>query len=208
MVTSRRRRADKFPLIGNHRCLDFVNTEGMQRGQRVDLLADFSDLVDWLTAAQLLGPAEAVGAVRRWAGTAAGARALVEARELRANCRDILEQIAGGQPIAGSTLHAINTLLARHIGYSEVVRARNGFRRRFQFELRVPVDLLVPVAETAGDLLCHADFSLIRKCENAPCLRYFYDLSKNHARRWCSMSVCGNRMKVAAYYRRANADRG
>lgn len=203
MVRARGRGGAQFALIGNHRCLDFVNTEGMQRGQRVDLLGDFPDLVAWLTAAQLLGPAEADGALRRWSGTPAGARTLVEARTLRADLRAMLEQIARGRPIAASTIEAINALLARPIGHDELVRARHGFLRRFRVELRAPVDLLVPVAETASDFLCHADFSLVRKCESPSCIRYFYDLSKNHARRWCSMSVCGNRMKVAAYYRRA-----
>jgi predicted RNA-binding Zn ribbon-like protein len=198
----------KFALIGNHRCLDFVNTEVIQRRQRVDLLADFPDLVAWLTAAQLLGPAEAEGALRRWSGTPAGARAVVEARTLRAHFRAMLEQIERGRPIAASTLEAINALLARPIAHGELVRARHGFLRRFRFEVRAPVDLLVPVAETASDLLCHADFSLVRKCESLACIQYFYDLSKNHVRRWCRMSVCGNRTKVAAYHRRANADRG
>jgi predicted RNA-binding Zn ribbon-like protein len=31
---------------------------------------------------------------------------------------------------------------------------------------------------------------------------FFYDTTKNHARRWCSMAFCGNRHKVAAHYRR------
>lgn len=203
MVRRRQRRGDKFALIGNYRCLDFVNTEGMQRGQRVDLLVDFPDLVAWLTAAQLLGPAEAGAVLRRWSRTPAGGRALAEARKLRARLREMLEQVARGRPISSAPLEAINTLLARYIGHSELVRVRNGFLRRFRFEPRAPVDLLVPVAETAGDFLCHADFSLVRKCENPPCVRYFYDVSKNHTRRWCSMSVCGNRMKVAAYHRRA-----
>jgi predicted RNA-binding Zn ribbon-like protein len=70
-----------------------------------------------------------------------------------------------------------------------------------------PVDLVGAVAGAASDLLCHADFSLVRKCENPAGLRYFYDVGKNHARRWCSMSVCGNRMKVALYHRRAQLRR-
>ena len=207
MVRARRGRGAIFALIGNHRVLDFVNTEALQRGQRIDLLADLSDLVAWLGAARLLERAEADGALRRWRGTASGARALLEARKLRAQFREMLEQIIGGRSIPAAALEAINTLLARPIGHSEVVRAPDGFRRRFRFELRAPVDLLVPVAETASDFLCHADLSLVRKCGNPPCLRYFYDLSKNHARRWCSMSVCGNRMKVAAYHRRAKRSR-
>jgi predicted RNA-binding Zn ribbon-like protein len=31
---------------------------------------------------------------------------------------------------------------------------------------------------------------------------FFYDTTKNHARHWCSMTICGNRSKVAAHYRR------
>src|SRR5262249_458973 len=182
-------------------------TEVIERGQRADLLADFPDLVAWLTAAQLLGPTEAQGALRRWNGTSAGARALVKARALRASFRPMLEEIRRGRPISASTLEAINSLLARPVGHGELVHGRHGFRRRFRFELRVPFDLLVPVAETASDFLCHSDFSLVRKCESPRCVQYFYDLSKNHARRWCSMSVCGNRMKVAAHRRRANAGR-
>jgi predicted RNA-binding Zn ribbon-like protein len=194
-------------MIGNHACLDFVNTEGMQKGQRVDFLAEFPDLVAWLSAAQLLGPADTNEALRRWTGTPAGARALVEARKLRASLRQMVEQTARGRPIAASTVDRINALLARPLGHGELVRSRDGFVRRLRFGLRAPGDLLVPVGEAAGDFLCHADFSLVRKCENPPCLRYFYDLSKNHARRWCSMTVCGNRMKVAAFHRRAQRQR-
>lgn len=207
MVRPWRARIRRFALIGNHACLDFVNTEGIQKGQRVDVLAEFADLVAWLSAAELLGPAEADEAVRRWSGTPAGARALVEARKLRASLRQMLEQVVRGRPIAASTVGTINALLARPSGHGELVRTREGFVRRPRFGLRRPVDLLVLVAEAAGDLLCRADLSLVRKCENPPCLRYFYDLSRNHARRWCSMSVCGNRMKVAAYHRRARRRR-
>jgi hypothetical protein len=52
------------------------------------------------------------------------------------------------------------------------------------------------------DLLCYADPSLVKKCEDAACVLFFYDTTKNHSRRWCSMSVCRNRMKVAAHYQR------
>jgi predicted RNA-binding Zn ribbon-like protein len=203
MVRYSWRRRAEFPLIGNHRCVDFVNTEGRRRAARVDLLAEFPDLVAWLVAARLLEPAEADEALARWGKGAGGARVLAQARRLRACLRDTLERIVRRRPVGASAVAAINAILARQAGRSEVVRARNGFRRRFHLERRAAVDLLVPVAEAAAEFLCEADFSLVRKCSNPPCLRYFYDRSKNHARRWCSMSVCGNRMKVAAHHRRA-----
>jgi predicted RNA-binding Zn ribbon-like protein len=36
-----------------------------------------------------------------------------------------------------------------------------------------------------------------RQCEYA-----FYDRSKNRSSTWCAMSICGNRTKNRAYYRR------
>jgi len=72
-------------------------------------------------------------------------------------------------------------------------------RRRGQ---RTPLQLLAPVAEAAADLLANGDFDLIRKCEDASCTLWFYDRTKSHRRRWCSMAVCGNRHKVAAFRRR------
>jgi lactoylglutathione lyase len=46
---------------------------------------------------------------------------------------------------------------------------------------------LLPVAESAADLLTVRDLSLLRKCENPACVLFFYDTTKNDARRWCSM---------------------
>lgn len=35
-----------FVLDGNDRCLDFLNTEMFEGDQRIELLEDFTDLVD------------------------------------------------------------------------------------------------------------------------------------------------------------------
>src|SRR5262245_2629937 len=126
MVRPPARGGAKFALIGNHRCLDFVNTEVIHRGHRVDLLSAFPDLVAWLTAAQLVEPSAAKDALRRWSGTTAGARAVMEARTLRGCFRAMLEHIEGGRPITASTLEAINVLLARPVGHGELVRVRHG----------------------------------------------------------------------------------
>jgi predicted RNA-binding Zn ribbon-like protein len=57
----------------------------------------------------------------------------------------------------------------------------------------------VPVAEAVATLLAKGDFSLVRKCESPDCTLWFHDRTKSHHRRWCSMALCGNRMKVAAF---------
>jgi predicted RNA-binding Zn ribbon-like protein len=66
-----------------------------------------------------------------------------------------------------------------------------------------PKALLLPIAEAMGDLVCEKDFTLVRKCEGPSCTLWFLDVSKGHARRWCSMAVCGNRVKAAAHRVRA-----
>ena len=64
------------------------------------------------------------------------------------------------------------------------------------------------LAEEIVRLLVEKDLSLVRKCEGPSCVLYFYDTSKNHRRRWCSMELCGNRLKVAAHHRRQKRGSG
>jgi predicted RNA-binding Zn ribbon-like protein len=65
----------------------------------------------------------------------------------------------------------------------------------------------VPVAEAVATLLAKGDFSLVRKCECPDCTLWFHDRTKSHHRRWCSMALCGNRMKVAAFRARQKGGR-
>lgn len=195
-------KASKFIFVGNHICLDFINTQIIHKGRIVDLLGDFSHLVEWLAETEVLDFAKAKETLRKWIGNPERERVLEQARELRAVLRVVIERIIEGKPIQKSAINEINKLLSNRIGYPQLIQARDGFKTKFYAESSEPIHLIVPIAEFASDLLCHGDFSLIKKCENPDCILYFYDISKNHARRWCSMNICGNRMKVAAHYRR------
>jgi predicted RNA-binding Zn ribbon-like protein len=70
------------------------------------------------------------------------------------------------------------------------------------WEHRTPQQALAPVAEAAAKLLATGDFELVRRCESETCVLWFYDRTKSHHRRWCSMASCGNRHKVAAFRKR------
>jgi predicted RNA-binding Zn ribbon-like protein len=72
--------------------------------------------------------------------------------------------------------------------------------RETAFELRRPTDLWAPIVAATADLLAESDSSRLRKCES--CVLHFLDTSKKGSRRWCSMNICGNKIKVAAYQRR------
>jgi predicted RNA-binding Zn ribbon-like protein len=180
-----------FHFIGGRLCLDFVNTEVIVDGQRRDLLASFPDLVTWLKQTNVLEPFQ-TRVVSNRRGEVVFRRAL----DLRAHLREM----AAGRP--AHALDSINALLRQAYGYEQIVRSHSGFTRQFHLHIDDPVNLLVPIAEDAGDLLCDGDLSLVKKCKNPKCILYFYDTTKSHTRSWCSMAFCGNRAKAAAHYRR------
>jgi predicted RNA-binding Zn ribbon-like protein len=191
-----------FLFVGNHTCLDFINTRIIQDGQPLDLLSTFSDLVEWLRQAHLLDTEAAKHADLKWSGRSEGIRTLDQARTFRATLRDMVERMAAGKSVPQTAIDAINTLLRHRSGYAQVTQRGGTCERHFHVASKGLDVLLGLLAESAGELLCTCDVSLIKKCQNPACVLYFYDTTKNHGRHWCSMSVCGNRIKVAAHYRR------
>lgn len=45
----------------------------------------------------------------------------------------------------------------------------------------------------------------LRPCANDECRLFLIDRSKPNTARWCSMAICGNRMKARRHYRRTHA---
>lgn len=193
----------KFVFLGNCKCIDFVNTEVMKGEHVVDLFADFTDLVAWSREAEILSPSQANHMLKSWNGTREGEQALQVGRELRAILRKMVGRVVAGKNVPQSAVDRINEHLRLQRGCNELVKTRAGFVKTLHSDFDKPSQLLVPIAEAASDLLCFSDPGLVKKCESESCVLYFYDTTKNHTRRWCSMSMCGNRMKVAAHYQRA-----
>src|SRR5574341_1241076 len=191
-----------FLFVGNHLCLDFINTQFVLTGRPVDLLATFSDLVAWLVQIHLLTEEEAKKIERLWGRQATATQTLEQARAFRVTLREMVERIAAGRPVPQAAIEAINDMLRYRIGYSQLIRRSGKFERGFHVKSQDTNQLLGLLAEAASNLLCACDFSLIQKCQNPTCELFFYDTTKNHARHWCSMNICGNRSKVAAHYRR------
>jgi predicted RNA-binding Zn ribbon-like protein len=202
--------ADPFPFlfVGNHRALDFVNTEVAVEGVPRDLLGGLDDLAAWLVAAGALDSASARQALVRWDGRRQGARVVEAARELRTALRRLADAWAAGKPAPRGEVAMVNELLARGAGTSRIVPAAGGegFAVERGLRLEQPEDLLVPTAEAAADLLCHADPGRVRRCAHPACVLYFLDGTKNGTRRWCDMRTCGNQAKVARHRARAKAE--
>ena len=191
-----------FIFVGNQLCLDFINTSFVVNGRPVDLLATFSDLVTWLMQVELLSEDEGKKIEQQWGKQGEGAETLEQARAFRVTLRKMVERIAAGRPVPQAAMEAINGMLRYRIGYPQVIRRNGKFERGYLAGSQEANQLLGLLAEAAANLLCTCDLSLIKKCQNPLCVLFFYDTTKNHARHWCSMTLCGNRSKVAAHYRR------
>jgi predicted RNA-binding Zn ribbon-like protein len=59
--------------------------------------------------------------------------------------------------------------------------------------------VVATIARAAVALLGGPDAARIRECGDDPCTRLFVDTSRAGSRRWCEMSGCGNRAKVAGF---------
>jgi Putative stress-induced transcription regulator len=61
---------DGFLFVGNQVALDFLNTRPVQNGESMELLPDFSSLLRWLQAAELISARAAANVQQQWGHSA------------------------------------------------------------------------------------------------------------------------------------------
>jgi predicted RNA-binding Zn ribbon-like protein len=189
---------DGFVFVGNSLLLDFVNTRPVINGETLEFLPDSAALVRWLVAAELIASDEATEVLRAWGP---GEESELEAlRAFRDQCRAMVFDLEAGEAPASSFIDQLNDLLADHPFTERLVEESGILVRRRCFAPIRPADAFGPLLDSTLDLLTTADRTRIRKC--AACVLHFLDTSKKGTRRWCSMQICGNRYKVAAYAKR------
>jgi predicted RNA-binding Zn ribbon-like protein len=188
---------DGFPFLGNYLALDFLNTCPVQNGEPVELLPDFDALLRWVQAADMLSSRETAALRQRWRASAPAQHAVEAMRELRERLRkEVLAREDGGA-VNRAILDEVNRLMAEHPMLTRLKASGKASITELWFDPRRPEDLFAPVAHSAAMLFSQVDWNRVRKC--GQCVLHFYDTSKKGTRRWCSMQLCGNRIKVAAY---------
>lgn len=191
-----------FLFVGNDSTLDLVNTEVILAGVKTELLQNFADLAHWFAQANLASISEMRSFAKIWQDTPEARAALRAARALRGVLRNAVERVARTGRLPGDLANVLTKELQHPRLATEVVPSQGRLKTCPHWILEKPRDLLVPVAHHAASFFNAADYSAIRKCENPKCILFFYDTSKNHSRRWCSMDLCGNQAKVAAFRKR------
>lgn len=188
--------------IGRDLAVDFANSVHSP-GDPAGALHSWSDLIDFLELRGGVAPGD--GALLRAMGETDARRcatAFAQALHLRETIRAMLGAMASKRALRAQWVAEVNQALAWGAGASRLLREEAGWRLGFSPGPAGPLRVLAPVARAIADLAASGRSVEIGKCANPRCILYFRDRSRTRRRRWCSMAVCGNRMKVAAHVRR------
>lgn len=127
---------------------------------------------------------------------------LLRILRLRESLRAIFAIMAQHRVFPKAWVEPINEILRITEGHDELVSDGDGWRLQFIAREGGLEWLLAAIARSAADLVVEGAAAPVRRCANPACRLFFYDDSRTHRRRWCSMARCGNRHKVAAFLKR------
>jgi len=184
--------------------LDFLNSVATPTDSRIDWIADGEGLLSWLDQAGMV-PAGVLNGMRADALPGELDKVADQARTLREWFRGFVHTHKGTPitPEALGALDPLNRLLERDEAFSRISLDHGALTLRAARRWRSPESLLLPIGEALAHLVCEEDFTRVRACEGHECTLLFADHTRGHARRWCSMGMCGNRAKQAAHRLRA-----
>jgi predicted RNA-binding Zn ribbon-like protein len=191
---------DGFLFVSNRPILDLLNTKPVLDGVSTELLTDGRALERWLIASGMGADKEVRAKLRTWRDSPELERFLGELLGFREHLRDAVVRIEGGAVPTNAFLSELNQRLLQHPQLTSLLVRNGRIARENVLQLERPTDLWTPIVHAVADLLTQTDSSRLRQCES--CVVHFLDTSKKGSRRWCSMNICGNKLKVAAYQQR------
>jgi predicted RNA-binding Zn ribbon-like protein len=185
------------PRVADHLALELLNTVFVLNGELVDSLQSDKDVLRWL--------ADFGWPVKDNFANSKPETLLHSARTLREAIRKLVET---RKACKRADVAHFNAFLAESQSHLKLSPGKGGIvNLEREWKQRTPEEILAPVAEAAAELLATGDFNLVRHCEDSECVLWFYDRTRSHHRRWCSMATCGNRNKVAAFRQRQQLTR-
>ena len=203
VATQTKSDAQMHHLIAGALCLDFANTlYGHGKTPLHEYLVSYRDLALWSQHAGIFDQATADALLRK--AERFPNEALVvfhRAIALRETLFRFFDAIANHTSPANSDLAALNSARLAAISHSRVDRTEKGFALNWDDSTALD-QMLWPIALSAVDLMTSDTLQHVRECSGDLCDWLFVDTSRNHMRRWCSMSVCGNRAKVRRFAHR------
>jgi predicted RNA-binding Zn ribbon-like protein len=189
-----------FLFVANRRILDFLNTRPVLAQGATELLPDFHALERWFIAAGIMNSTRAKSLLRSWRNSSEAAAFLKDLLPFRERLRDAVRRMEGGSAPSGEFIREVNARLSQHPSITVLRKREERIVREPLFVPQRLEDLWAPLVDDAAALMSEPETHRLRQCE--ACVVHFFDTSKKGSRRWCSMNICGNKLKVAAYQHR------
>jgi predicted RNA-binding Zn ribbon-like protein len=189
-------------LIGGRLSIDFVNECGPS--------SDFSwgELLHFLLLTRIISSERSAQLLALPQSDPQSAAALLtKAQRLNASLVEIFGALLRKEAVPRDWVEPINEVLRITEGHDELVKQDAKWELEFVAREGGLDWLLAAIARSAAELISEGAGARLRACCNPSCGLLFYDNSRTRRRRWCSMSICGNRHKVAAFSRRQSAAR-
>ncbi|MDF3125219.1 CGNR zinc finger domain-containing protein [Rheinheimera sp. 1928-s] len=183
------------PMLGDHLAMDLLNTEARDDGKAIEFWNSDAEVLQWLARYDIAPTTEGK--------TLAPGELLTQAKALRALARQLITEFKEEK---SPEIGKLNQYLQSFLTVPTLERDHNGqlvLNRVSRSEMIG--SLLGPVAEAVAQLLVEGNFDLVKQCEHPDCILWFYDRTKAHKRRWCSMALCGNRHKAAQFRKRSSS---
>jgi predicted RNA-binding Zn ribbon-like protein len=199
--------ANPSAFAANRLCLDFANL-ALVSGDQTERAVSWEEFVDFLTVKQIVSE-ERSKHIRALAETDPGAAQslLDHAERLGRSLRQIFRAGLRSQRLHQEWAEPINRILRVTEGHDELEWKGESWRLGFVAREEGLEWLLAAIARSGAELIAEGANRNLKQCANPDCQILFYDDSPTRRRRWCSMALCGNRHKVAAFARRNHRDR-
>lgn len=194
--------SSRVRTVGNRLCLDFVNLP-FEPGDAMKRPVSWQDLVRFLAETGIVSAerGEELQSLPETDSMAAN-NLLFQSERLANGIRFALRAVARNGHVHREWIEPINEVLRVTEGHDELDWDGSAWRIAFVSQKEGLAWLLAATARSAAELIAAGPRSRVRQCANPNCQLLFYDDSRTHRRRWCSMALCGNRSKVAAFARR------
>ena len=189
-------------LAGGALALDFANTVGGTHVRPThDHLRSYGDMASFAVLAGGLPPSVAKRLAERAERDPKRAAAVYELGiALRESIWAVFSALASGESPRDSDLALIGDAAAAGAARSRLVYDRDGVGWSLPSDGEELERPLWDIARSAADLLTSAeDRDRVKECASTTCEWVFLDRSRNHSRRWCDMSDCGNRAKARRF---------
>ena len=160
----------------------FVNTVDLQDGP--EMLEDANTLKTWLVAKGLLDGSQPV-----------------DGSDLRhaIALREAIRGVIGAN--TGSRVYPVDTATLNEAAGASGLRMRFGAdgKPRLEPEAAGVVAAMGRIVATLYSAMDDESWTRLKLCSSQACRWAFYDRSKNHSSRWCTMASCGNREKARRF---------